>query len=634
MTTLQRKKTIIKRILWILLGMLLLALLFVGVLFFIHVLRVTSSPSIDILSPVKGQTAPSLTPFTIQAMAKQRRVPIRRLDLYLDGFLYGSVSGESDSLLGRWNWTPVLTGDHELAFIATNTRGVMNIVQQKIEVTPVADTDHDGIPDSIDVCPEEYGYSESHGCLHPADIDGDGLIGDDDACPEVFGFAIDGGCPPDARPDTDGDGILDRADLCPEESGLAELAGCPVESWFVDRDGDAIPDFLDRCPDEAGTGEALGCPHVTEGDADGDGIADAEDDCPDEPGGRSTRGCPLEVSEDSDGDGVADSVDRCPEEAGVGSGDGCPIDDWLVDTDLDFIPDLFDLAPDLPGLFEWLGLPLAGDTDSDGVPDSEDRCPELAGSPADCGCPRFTLPLADIARQNLFSPFAFAGGAEPGGVGAGSKEAAYPNDIDRDGVHDRWDDECVGEHGEPAQRGCAPVDDDDRDGIPNHIDRCDTIPGLYWGEYTDTYMFGCPREPAGEVNLELSITAARTPTEMQAIYCFAHPFPKSPVGLVNRIPPPYRNYSVDFLERYGYYLRLRDFRLNLSIPNVKETEVITLYIACWGQPKGISLPARFLGEIYREVPVQDWDSQVRYAGGVGDSTMLEVFYRVCRNHCP
>jgi hypothetical protein len=67
---------------------------------------------------------------------------------------------------------------------------------------------------------------------------------------------------------------------------------------------------------------------------------------------------------------------------------------------------------------------------------------------------------------------------------------------------------------------------------------------------------------------------------------------------------------------------------------VKETEVITLYIACWGQPKGISLPARFLGEIYREVPVQDWDSQVRYAGGVGDSTMMEVFYRVCRNHCP
>jgi OmpA-OmpF porin, OOP family len=55
------------------------------------------------------------------------------------------------------------------------------------------DTDHDGVPDRIDLCPFDPG---------PADLDG---------------------CP-----DSDGDGIPDREDKCPHEKGPPENDGCPV----------------------------------------------------------------------------------------------------------------------------------------------------------------------------------------------------------------------------------------------------------------------------------------------------------------------------------------------------------------------------------------------------------------------
>ena len=323
MTTETRKRNTGKTVLWIGLGILLLAVLVVGILFLLHILRVTSSPSVDIIAPAEGQSASALSPMVVQAAAVQRRTPVSRLDFYADGSLHGSISGEADSLVGNWNWTPPSGGNHDLAFVATNTKGVMNLVRRTIEITEVADTDSDGIPDSTDACPEDYGYAASSGCLDETDTDGDGLTGDADACPEDYGSSIDGGCAPEARPDSDRDGILDGADRCPEVSGMAEFAGCPFESWFADRDGDTIPDTLDRCLDLAGSADTFGCPDAAAGDGDGDGIADAADACPDEPGGEGTSGCPLAESEDSDGDGVADSADTCPDEAGVVSADGC-----------------------------------------------------------------------------------------------------------------------------------------------------------------------------------------------------------------------------------------------------------------------------------------------------------------------
>jgi OmpA-OmpF porin, OOP family len=130
------------------------------------------------------------------------------------------------------------------------------------------DRDGDGIPDSVDLCPDE-----------PEDFDG---FQDDDGCPDL---------------DNDGDGILDASDACPNEAedrdGFQDEDGCPDR----DNDGDGIPDVLDRCPNEPedfdGFEDDDGCPDE---DNDGDGIPDVDDQCPNEPetvnGFQDDDGCP------------------------------------------------------------------------------------------------------------------------------------------------------------------------------------------------------------------------------------------------------------------------------------------------------------------------------------------------------
>lgn len=85
----------------------------------------------------------------------------------------------------------------------------------KYTVVPEYDRDHDGIPDSVDKCPDV-----------PEDKDG---FQDEDGCPDY---------------DNDVDGIPDTMDQCPNLSGTKENDGCPV----FDQDKDGIPDSLDKCP--------------------------------------------------------------------------------------------------------------------------------------------------------------------------------------------------------------------------------------------------------------------------------------------------------------------------------------------------------------------------------------------------
>ena len=83
------------------------------------------------------------------------------------------------------------------------------------------DRDHDGVPDSIDRCPDE-----------PEDRDG---YQDSDGCPD---------------PDNDLDGIPDAVDKCPNDpedfDGFQDDDGCPD----LDNDDDGIPDLNDACPNE------------------------------------------------------------------------------------------------------------------------------------------------------------------------------------------------------------------------------------------------------------------------------------------------------------------------------------------------------------------------------------------------
>ena len=129
------------------------------------------------------------------------------------------------------------------------------------------DSDNDGIPDELDLCPNAFGSKELNGC---PDKDGDGVADYLDKCPEVKGLKEFGGCP-----DSDNDGISDNEDECPKVAGPASNKGCPVkieEPIVLDSDGDGVEDSKDKCPKEKGSIASMGCP-----DADGDGIPDKED---------------------------------------------------------------------------------------------------------------------------------------------------------------------------------------------------------------------------------------------------------------------------------------------------------------------------------------------------------------------
>jgi Thrombospondin type 3 repeat len=98
--------------------------------------------------------------------------------------------------------------------------------------------------------------------------------------------------------DSDHDGISDDSDQCPEVAAGrhpdAFRPGCPEN----DEDGDGVPDEDDVCPATAAGDHPdrarLGCPFD---DSDGDGVADLDDHCPDKPGPATrdpaTNGCPV-----------------------------------------------------------------------------------------------------------------------------------------------------------------------------------------------------------------------------------------------------------------------------------------------------------------------------------------------------
>ena len=182
------------------------------------------------------------------------------------------------------------------------------------------DTDHDGVPDQRDVCPDTPlgAATDARGC--PTDSDHDGVYDGLDRCPGTpAGARVDSrGCPADA----DGDGVLDGLDQCPSTPAGASVdaKGCPA-----DADGDGVLDGLDQCPSTPAGAvvDAVGCPL----DADKDGVPDGLDKCPNTPPGAEVDDVGCQRFKDSDGDGVDDTKDRCP---GTPTGTrvdaaGCPI---------------------------------------------------------------------------------------------------------------------------------------------------------------------------------------------------------------------------------------------------------------------------------------------------------------------
>ncbi len=129
-----------------------------------------------------------------------------------------------------------------------------------------SDTDFDGIPDLIDMCPT----MASTEC---ADLDKD-FVGD--VCDNCIAVSN----PDQADTDMNGTG-----DACEGNDG----------------DGDGVPDAFDNCP---------GTPNQDQLNADGDANGDACDPCPNDP------------NDDLDGDGHCGDVDNCPIDPNAGQLDG------------------------------------------------------------------------------------------------------------------------------------------------------------------------------------------------------------------------------------------------------------------------------------------------------------------------
>jgi OOP family OmpA-OmpF porin len=125
-------------------------------------------------------------------------------------------------------------------------------------------------------------------CKDDPDSDGDGVPDSLDKCPNTpIGVEVDAnGCPLD----TDGDGVPDYLDKCPDtpKGVKVDAKGCPLDS-----DGDGVPDYLDKCPNtpKGCKVDKKGCPI----DSDKDGVPDCQDKCPNTPRGSKVdkNGCPL-----------------------------------------------------------------------------------------------------------------------------------------------------------------------------------------------------------------------------------------------------------------------------------------------------------------------------------------------------
>jgi OOP family OmpA-OmpF porin len=136
-------------------------------------------------------------------------------------------------------------------------------------VAKEGDRDGDGIPDSLDQCPDKpevyNGFEDLDGCPDDPDTDHDGIPDSRDMCilePEdKDGYLDDDGCP---DLDNDADGIPDVADKCPNQpedpDGFEDEDGCPDD----DNDKDTVPDVKDECPNTPGqpTGRRPGCPDL------------------------------------------------------------------------------------------------------------------------------------------------------------------------------------------------------------------------------------------------------------------------------------------------------------------------------------------------------------------------------------
>ncbi|MCP4285624.1 MAG: hypothetical protein GY792_14395, partial [Gammaproteobacteria bacterium] len=271
--------------------------------------------------------------------------------------------------------------------------------------------------------PGEANVGTTSGC--GTDTDGDGIPDTLDNCPNT---------PNQGQEDNDNDGVGNVCDLCPDDADKTEPGVCGCGVTDMDSDADGTPDCTDNCPNDPNKLEPgiCGC-GLADTDSDTDGTPDCNDNCPNDPDKLDPGVCGCGVAEtDTDGDGVPDCIDNCPETAnpdqadtdGDGIGDVCD----EPDSDGDGVPDNDDNCPPLPN-------PGQEDSDNDGVGDACDNCPNDQNKiePGVCGCgtPDTDSDGDGIADCNDLCP-ADPNKTEPDDCGCG----VVDSDSDGDGTPD------------------------------------------------------------------------------------------------------------------------------------------------------------------------------------------------------
>ena len=256
-----------------------------------------------------------------------------------------------------------------------------------------ADSDADGIVNSLDLDSDNDGIPDSTEGNASVDTDGDGIAdyldldSDNDGIPDL----IESGITDPATLDGDNDGRIDTGNPV-GDNGLADAVETAPDSGQADynadgnadaprdTDSDGTPDYRDLDSDNDGINdiiEAGGSDTNTDGridnpaDTNGDGLHDdlVNSPLPDIHTDADSDGISdYRDNDDLDNDGIADMSDLDSDNDGIP--DLIEGSDTRVDTDNDGIPDFRDLDSDNDGLFDLtesgISDPASLDTNNDG----------------------------------------------------------------------------------------------------------------------------------------------------------------------------------------------------------------------------------------------------------------------------
>ena len=119
-----------------------------------------------------------------------------------------------------------------------------NVYAERATGSALLDTDHDGVPDSQDKCPNTLQVYKVDPTSRIAP-----LFEPEHLVEKMVAVIVDtDGC----AMDSDKDGVPDHQDYCPNDTLSAISAGVTKRGCPLQSDGDGTPDYRDKCPGECG----------------------------------------------------------------------------------------------------------------------------------------------------------------------------------------------------------------------------------------------------------------------------------------------------------------------------------------------------------------------------------------------